>query len=158
MRYRKESIEKVKTPFNRLLLFTGIALCFVITLCNGQTNHRNKQNGIPDKKTIIFPNLENQISNVIPAILQDSKGNIWFGTQNGVLARFKRSNLNFSREAGHFVFFISAKNIETCAEHCGRSVGRFDFKAAPSLYLKKSFTFKLYLTGKVPPSGMIRKG
>ncbi len=77
-------MKKEKTPTHRILLFTGIALCFVITLCNGQTNHRNKLNGIQDKKTIKFPNLENQISNVIPAILQDSKGNIWFGTQNGV--------------------------------------------------------------------------
>jgi hypothetical protein len=76
-------MKKEKTPIRRILLFTGIALCFVMTLCNGQTNNRDKQNVIPEKKTIKFPNLEHQISQVVRMMLQDSKGNIWFGTQNG---------------------------------------------------------------------------
>lgn len=76
-------MKKEKTPFHEIKLFTGIALCFVMSLCNGQANNRDKQDEVPKKEVIKFPNLENQISGVIPAILQDSKGNIWFGTQNG---------------------------------------------------------------------------
>jgi ligand-binding sensor domain-containing protein len=77
-------MRKKKTPFHRLKLFAGIALCIGMISCNGQANHHDKQDEIPKKEVIKFPNLENQISGVIPAILQDSKGNIWFGTQNGV--------------------------------------------------------------------------
>ncbi|MBK6905505.1 MAG: hypothetical protein IPH04_22570 [Saprospirales bacterium] len=74
-------MKKEKTPFHGIKLFTGIALCFILASCNGQANNDDKQNVI--KQTIQFPNLKEQISGVIPAILQDSKGNIWFGTQNG---------------------------------------------------------------------------
>ncbi|MBK9248619.1 MAG: hypothetical protein IPM69_11015 [Ignavibacteria bacterium] len=73
----------MKTPIHRILLFTGIAFCFVITLCNGQTNHRNQQNGIQDKKTFQHPNFSNQISRVVRMMYQDSKGVFWFGAEGG---------------------------------------------------------------------------
>ncbi len=72
-----------KTPFYGIKLFTGIALCFIMTLCNGQANNGDKQNVIEEKKTIQFPNLKNQISQVVRMMFQDSKGNIWFGAENG---------------------------------------------------------------------------
>ncbi len=67
-------------------MFAGIALCFFMTSCKGQVNNSQNQNA--KKETIHFSNFNNQISCVIPAILQDSKGYIGFGTQNGV---FKQS-------------------------------------------------------------------
>ncbi|MCI1265045.1 MAG: hypothetical protein LKG19_00625 [Saprospiraceae bacterium] len=82
-------MKKDKTAFHRLKLFTGITLCYIMTSCNGQANIGYKQNVIKkDKPLPTDSNFEidqsnNQISGVIPAILQDSKGNIWFGTQNG---------------------------------------------------------------------------
>ncbi len=76
-------MKKKETPFNRIKLYTGIALCIIMTSWNGHANNGDKQNVIKEEKAIQFPNLNKQISGVIPSILQDSKGNIWFGTQNG---------------------------------------------------------------------------
>ena len=76
-------MKKEKTPFHGLKLFTGIALCFIMTSCNGQANNGYKQNVMKEKETIQFPNFKNQISDVVRIVFQDSKGNIWFGTQNG---------------------------------------------------------------------------
>ncbi len=82
-------MKKEKTPFHGIILFTGIALCIIMTSCSGQANNGDKQNVIKEKKPLpTDSNYEidrsnNQISGVIPAIFQDSKGNIWFGTQNG---------------------------------------------------------------------------
>jgi ligand-binding sensor domain-containing protein len=74
-------MKKENTPFYGIKLFTGIAFCFFITSCNGQANNSDKQNVI--KETIQFPNFNNQISDVVRTIFQDSKGNIWFGAEGG---------------------------------------------------------------------------
>jgi len=76
-------MKKEKTPFHGIKLFTGIALCFIMASCNGQANNGDKQNLIIEEKAIQFPNYNKQISDVVRTIFQDSKGNIWFGTQNG---------------------------------------------------------------------------
>lgn len=62
-------------------MFTGIALCIIMTSCNGQANTGDKQNVM--KETIQSPDSKKQISPVVRMMYQDSKGNIWFGTQNG---------------------------------------------------------------------------
>jgi len=74
-------MKKEKTPFHVIKLLTGIALCFILTSFNGQANNGDKQNVI--KETIQFPYLKKQISDVVRTIFQDSKGNIWFGAENG---------------------------------------------------------------------------
>lgn len=74
-------MKKEKTPFHRITLITGIAFCFIMTSCNGQANNGDKQNIL--NGTTQFPNLNNQISQVVRMMLQDSKGNIWFGAENG---------------------------------------------------------------------------
>jgi ligand-binding sensor domain-containing protein len=74
-------MKKEKTPFHRITVFTGIAFCFIMTSCNGQANNGDKQNMITE--TTQFPNLDNQISQVVRMMFQDSKGNIWFGAENG---------------------------------------------------------------------------
>ncbi len=76
-------MKKEKTPFYGIKLFTGIALYFIMTSCIGQGNNSDKQNVIEEKKTIHFPNLKNQISQVVRMMYHDSKGNFWFGTENG---------------------------------------------------------------------------
>jgi ligand-binding sensor domain-containing protein len=83
----KNPMKKEKTPFYKFKLFVAIPLCFIMTSFNGQANNGDKQNVI--KQTIQFPNLKVQISDVVRTIFQDSKGNIWFGTQNGA---FKLTN------------------------------------------------------------------
>jgi ligand-binding sensor domain-containing protein len=76
-------MNKKKTPFHEIKLFIVIGLCFIMTTGNGQENNGEKQNVIKEKETIQFPNLKNQISDVVRTVFQDSKGTIWFGTQNG---------------------------------------------------------------------------
>jgi ligand-binding sensor domain-containing protein len=80
--YKIRIIMKIaKTPFHRIRLITGIVLCIIMTSCNGQANNDDKQSVI--KQTIQLPNFNNQISDVVRTIFQDSKGNIWFGAQGG---------------------------------------------------------------------------
>ncbi len=76
-------MKKENTSCYGIKLFTSIAFCFFITYCNGQANNSDKQNTIKEKGTIQFPNFNNQISDVVRTIFQDSKGNIWFGAQGG---------------------------------------------------------------------------
>ncbi len=76
-------MKKEKAPFHGIKLLTGIALCIIMTSCSGQANNGDKQNIIKEKETIQFPYFKKQISDVVRTIFQDSKGNIWFGTQNG---------------------------------------------------------------------------
>jgi ligand-binding sensor domain-containing protein len=76
-------MNKKKTAFYEMKLLIVIALCFMMTSGNGQANNGEKQNIIKEKETFQFPNFKNQISDVVRTMLQDSKGNIWFGTQNG---------------------------------------------------------------------------
>lgn len=82
MRHINENpMKNENTPFYKFKLFVAITFCFIMTLCNGQVNNGYKQNVI--KPTNQFPNFKEQISDVVRTIFQDSKGNIWFGTQNG---------------------------------------------------------------------------
>ncbi len=80
---KRHPMKKENTPFYGIKLFIGIVFCFFITSCNGQTNNSDKQNIIKEKGIIQFPNFNNQISEVVRTIFQDSKGNIWFGAQGG---------------------------------------------------------------------------
>ena len=79
----KNQMKKHKTQFYKIKLLAGIALCIIMTSCNGQANNGDKQNATKENEKIQFPNFSNQISDVVRTIFQDSKGNIWFGTQNG---------------------------------------------------------------------------
>jgi ligand-binding sensor domain-containing protein len=74
-------MKKDKTPFHGIKLFTGIALCIIMASCYGQANNGDKQNVI--KETIQSADSKKQISQVVRMMFQDSKGTIWFGTQNG---------------------------------------------------------------------------
>ncbi|MEM6804704.1 MAG: two-component regulator propeller domain-containing protein, partial [Bacteroidota bacterium] len=80
-----------------------LALCALTSACKGRegksVNHtsvngkigftdsslQNKlSNDEVENRGFQLPNFENQISEVVRTIYQDSQGNIWFGTQNGV--------------------------------------------------------------------------
>ena len=76
-------MKKQKTQFYKIKLLTGIALCIIMTSCNGQANNGDKQNETKENEKIQFPNFNNQISDVVRTIFQDSKGNIWFGAEGG---------------------------------------------------------------------------
>lgn len=85
-------MKKENKPFYGIKFFTSIAFCFFITFCNGQANNSDIQNIITEKGTIQFPNFNNQISQVVRKMFQDSKGNIWFGTANGVRSSLLKSS------------------------------------------------------------------
>jgi ligand-binding sensor domain-containing protein len=75
--------------FNKVNSLIIIFLTTFVVSCKGQVNRNEKANsplqsvkGIQNSNMLHKPKI--QISGVILAILQDSKGNIWFGTQNGV--------------------------------------------------------------------------
>jgi ligand-binding sensor domain-containing protein len=79
-RYRNP-MKKKKAPLHGIKLFTGIALCFFLTSCTGQTNKGGNQLII--KETIQSPDSKKQISPVVRMMYQDSKGNLWFGAEGG---------------------------------------------------------------------------
>jgi hypothetical protein len=47
-------MKKEKIPFHIIKLLAGIGLCFILTVCNGQTYKGGKQN--VTKETFQFPN------------------------------------------------------------------------------------------------------
>ena len=79
----------------KIKLFTVITLFLILNSCNGQRDKSDLQRIISVKKTEegktgvknneydFFSDFSNQISQVVRTIFQDSKGNLWFGTQNG---------------------------------------------------------------------------
>ena len=72
-----------KRLFYRINLFTGIVLCCIITSCTGQVNNNDKQKSIEENIANQVPNVKEQISQVVRMMFQDSKGDFWFGTQDG---------------------------------------------------------------------------
>lgn len=72
----------------------------------------------------------NQISGVIRTVFQDSKGNLWFGTQNG-LARYDKSGLVYfdlldSNSQGVTVHAIIEDNTGTIWIGYGGGIAKFD--------------------------------
>lgn len=76
----------------RIKLITTIALSLVLYACTGQKNKKGLQpeNSVNKAKennsnteSSFSSDFNDQISQVVRTIFQDSKGNLWFGTQNG---------------------------------------------------------------------------
>ena len=72
-----------------LNLLPILLLCCMIHSCNGQENIGNNKHSVSQRQALSHtPNLENnqndQISQVVRTIMQDSKGNMWFGGEGGV--------------------------------------------------------------------------
>lgn len=108
---------KVKTQFQRIKLFTGIIFCIVLTSYAEQTKSWAKLNTIKENKinstksyfeislsgnkslqnSFQFLYFNDQISDVVRIIFQDSKGIIWFGTQNGAFKQTKDSLIHIDK-------------------------------------------------------------
>jgi len=82
-------------------------LSFVIYSCSGQKTKENSQQVISKRDTennestnnninnsFTFPNFDNQINQVVRTVFQDSKKNIWFGTESGAY-KFNGESLIF---------------------------------------------------------------
>ncbi len=85
----------------KVKLFTLIILSLILNSCNGRKNKselqpinsvkksdKRKTNAKGNEYTF-FSDFNNQISQVVRTIFQDSKGNLWFGTQNGAYKLYK---------------------------------------------------------------------
>lgn len=86
-------------------LFTAIALSLILSSCNGQKSKKEINQSISSEKKLddskpntyntenplFFSGSNNQISQVVRTIFQDSKDNIWFGTENGAFKNSKNS-------------------------------------------------------------------
>lgn len=96
-------MKKIKIPFQGIHLIIVFIFLVGTSSCDGQKNKTDSGHIIKKSKTTSFDsspedeeannqntlssfqlsNFDNQISDVVRTVFQDSKGNIWFGTQNG---------------------------------------------------------------------------
>ncbi|MBK6265252.1 hypothetical protein JKA74_09390 [Marivirga sp. S37H4] len=101
-----------------------IILPILLQSCSGQTNKgdlRNKasQKEIEKNNTLtqsdfnVFPgtNVNDQISQVVRTIFQDSKGNFWFGTQNGAFRLTDKSLTHIDKIIGESGKGVTIKKI-----------------------------------------------
>lgn len=80
---------KWKTLHYKTNLLLSITLSIILSSCYGQANKGDLKNVISSREKLSQNSalqnnlLNNQISQVVRIIFQDSRGDIWFGTQNG---------------------------------------------------------------------------
>lgn len=86
-----KTIKLKNTVLYKVKIIIVFALSFLIFSCNGQHNENDKTSTRPQKRMASLTKGEpkEQISQVVRMMFQDSKENLWFGTQNGA---FKFSN------------------------------------------------------------------
>ena len=72
-----------------LLAILALIFCACVGLKKEQKNVAVPS---PNKEVTILPKTNTQISQVVRTMQQDSKGNLWFGTQNGAF-RFDGGSL-----------------------------------------------------------------
>ena len=87
-------------------LFLVIFIALVINSCNRQEKKNELQNvpseryidgNKPNRNSLLFTNLNNQISQVVRTVFQDSKGVFWFGTQNGAFKLIGNSLIHIDK-------------------------------------------------------------
>jgi ligand-binding sensor domain-containing protein len=81
-------MKKERILVQRIKKLIVITLSIIISSCNGQVNKNDIQNTLLLRQTAQNSSLEyrqskEQISQVVRMMFQDSKGNIWFGAENG---------------------------------------------------------------------------
>ena len=120
-----------KISFHGIRILTAIALSFVVISCNGQEITSDRQNKKKEEKTLSndknveikksdnqgaqtsFPaiNLNNQISQVVRTVFQDSRGDIWFGTQNGAFRHSGKSLIHIDSIRSELGKGVTIKDI-----------------------------------------------
>jgi ligand-binding sensor domain-containing protein len=89
---------KGRTLHYKINSFSSIILLILISSCNAQTSNGDLQNVISSREivsqnsTLQINPINAQISQVVRTVFQDSKGDVWFGTQNGAF-RLKGKSL-----------------------------------------------------------------
>lgn len=101
----------MKALMKKIKLFTAIVLSLILNSCKGQKSEKEIKQSIDSEKNLedskptiynakhflFYSDINNQISQVVRTIFQDSKGDIWFGGEGGV---FKFSNKSLTHIDG----------------------------------------------------------
>lgn len=96
---------------SKIKLFSAIALSLVINSCNGIKSEKEVDQIVDSEKTpaattpntysredfLFYSDINNQISQVVRTIFQDSNGNFWFGTQNGAFKLVDNSLIHINK-------------------------------------------------------------
>lgn len=124
-------MRKIKTPFQDIQILLVIALCVLTASCNGQGRKKKRQDASNETKTtyqdsnlgndrssnqptqppIQFSNFDNKISDVVRTVFQDSKENIWFGTQSGAFRYDGKSFIHIDSIKGESGRGVTIKDI-----------------------------------------------
>ena len=107
----------------KIKLFAVITLSLILNSCNGQKNKseleptnlvkklEDSKLNTKNNKFSIFSDFNNQISQVVRTIFQDSKGNLWFGTQNGAFKLYGNSLIHIDNIISEFGKDVTIKDI-----------------------------------------------
>lgn len=109
----------------KIKLFTAIALLLILNSCNGQKSEKEKDQFINSEKkledskpntnnsenSLLYSDINNQISQVVRTIFQDSNGNLWFGTQNGAFKLVGNSLIHIDKIIGESGKGVTIKDI-----------------------------------------------
>ena len=86
---KRNTMNKERMSFHGIKTLIITTLSILIFTCHGQENKRDAPDSIirsqkvSQRSTLEIKQSKEQISQVVRKILQDSRGNIWFGTENG---------------------------------------------------------------------------
>jgi len=128
---KREPMEKLEISLQRMSLNILIILLGGTSVCTGQKNTTVSGDLIKESNNTSFnsnledddsnnqsklgsfqlPNIDNQISEVVRTVFQDSKGNIWFGTQSGAFIHNGRSLFHMDRIKSEFGRGVTIKDI-----------------------------------------------
>lgn len=109
----------------KIKLFTAIALSLILNSCSGQKSKNeikqsiNSEKKLEDSKpntyntehSLFYSDINNQISQVVRTIFQDSNGNLWFGTQNGAFKLVGNSLIHIDKIIGESGKGVTIKEI-----------------------------------------------
>lgn len=131
LRHKRNPMERTEIPFRKVKLLILITFCTIISSCSGQKNKDHIQDVIKESKTISlnstlednqsnnqssptlfqFPNFDNQISDVVRTVFQDSKGHIWFGCQGGAFRYNGKSLIHIDSIKSELGLGVTIKDI-----------------------------------------------
>ena len=108
LRHKRKKMKKERLSFSGLKTLIIISMTVIISSCNGQENRTNAQ-------TILLPQSRTspieQISQVVRMMFQDSKGNIWFGTENGAFRLTNNALIHIDNIKNEFGKGVTIKDI-----------------------------------------------
>ena len=110
-------MNKERLSFYGARTWTILALSILISSCHGQENRVEVSNAMLPRQTVaqhaaVAPEQpKEQISQVVRTVFQDSRGDIWFGTENGAFRLTGQSLLHVDSIKGESGRGVTIKDI-----------------------------------------------